>query len=122
MAITFNTDRLQGLEGTAVNGVYCRIQAVTVNKLDTDPVSWRCHYDVIMHRSAAVRNAAGEYPSWPKRLYSNEINSFSGTYDPTSNSNPYAQAYVDLKAKLAATSTDASGNPVTAKATSIADA
>ena len=27
MAITFNTDRLQGLEGTAVTGVYGRIQS-----------------------------------------------------------------------------------------------
>ena len=122
MAITFNTDRLQGLEGTTVNGVYCRIQSVTVKKYDTDPVSWACLYDVVMHGSAGIRNAAGEYPTWPKRLYSREINSFTGTYDPTSNNNPFAQAYADLKVKLAATSTDASGNPVTAKASTIADA
>ena len=34
MAITFNTDRLDGLVGTAVNGVYGRIQSVTVKKHD----------------------------------------------------------------------------------------
>ena len=122
MAITFNTDRLQGLEGTTVNGVYCRIQSVEVKKYDTDPVSWGCLYNVILHASAVKRNAAGEYPEWGNRLHSAHIEHFGGVYDPTSNANPYAQAYADLKVKLAATGTDASGNPVTAKATTIADA
>ena len=116
MAITFNTDRLQGLEGTTINGVYGRIQSVTVKKYDatTDPVSWRCLYDVVLHASAVKRNADGEYPEWPSRLRSREIDHFTCTYDPTSNSNPYAQAYSDLKTKLAA-----GDDPI---ATSIADA
>ena len=68
MAITFNTDKLQGLEGTTISGVYCRIQTVTVKKYDTDPVSWQCLYDVVLHASAVKRNADGEYPDWPNRL------------------------------------------------------
>jgi hypothetical protein len=114
MAITFATDRLQGLEGTSVAGVYGRIQSVTVKKYDNDPVSWACLYDVILHSSAVKRNAAGEYPDWGNRLFSRSIDHFTCTYDPTSNSNPYAQAYADLKAKLAA-----GGTPI---ASSIADA
>ena len=62
MAITFTTEKLQGLEGTAIAGVYARIQAVTVKKYDTDPVEWKCLYDVVLHGSAVKRNAAGEYP------------------------------------------------------------
>ena len=100
MAITFTTDKLQGL-ASAVAGVYGRIQSVTVKKYDTDPVSWSCLYDVILHASAGVRNAAGEYPEWGNRLNSTHIDHFTCTYDPTSNSNPYAQAYADLKSRLA---------------------
>ena len=119
MAITFNTDRLQGLEGTTINGVYGRIQSVTVKKYDatTNPsvaVQWKCLYDVVLHNSASTRNAAGEYPEWSNRLRSASIDHFTCTYDPTSNANPYAQAYADLKAKLAA-----GGSPI---ATSISDA
>ena len=120
MAITFNTDRLQGLEGTTINGVYGRIQSVTVKKYDatTDPVAAAAHfrimYDVVLHASADKRNATGEYPAWGNRLHSREIDHFTCTYDPTSNDNPYAQAYTDLKAKLAA-----GDSPI---ATSIADA
>jgi len=43
-----------------------------------------------------------------------EIDHFVCAYDPTSNSNPYAQAYADLKTKLAA-----GDSPI---ASSIADA
>jgi hypothetical protein len=105
MAITFTTDKLQGLP-SAVAGVYARIQSVTVKKYDaeTDPdvaVRWRCLYDVILHASAAVRNASGESPEWSNRLRSPSIDHFTCTYDPTSNSNPYAQAYADLKTKIA---------------------
>jgi len=119
MSVTFNTDRLQGLEGTTVNGVYARIQSVTVKKYDatTDPsvaVQWKCLYDVVLHGSAVKRNAAGESPEWGNRLSCREIDHFTCTYDPTSNSNPYAQAYADLKTKLAA-----GGDPI---ASSIADA
>ena len=119
MAITFNTDRLQGLEGTAITGVYGRIQSVTVKKYDaeTNPsvaVRWRCLYDVVLHGSAAKRNASGEYPEWGNRLNSREIDHFTCIYDPTSNSNPYAQAYAALKVALAA-----GGDPI---ASSIADA
>ena len=114
MAITFNTDRLQGLEGTTITGVYGRILSVTVKKYDNDPVSWSCLYDVVLHASAVKRNADDEYPEWPNRLRSREIDHFTCTYDPTRNSNPYAQAYADLKAKLAA-----GGSPI---ASSIADA
>ena len=102
MAITFNTDKLQGLEGTTINGVYCRIVSVTVKKYDTDPVSWACLYDVVMHGSAVKRNASGEYPEWRNRIRSPHIDHFTCTYDPTSNSNPYAQAYAALKIALAA--------------------
>jgi len=105
MAITFTTDKLQGLP-SAVAGVYGRIQSVMVKKYDatSDPdvaVQWRCLYDVVLHASAAVRNAAGEYPGWGNRLRSREIDHFTCAYDPTSNSNPYAQAYADLKSRLA---------------------
>jgi len=100
MAITFTTDKLQGLP-TSVSGVYGRIQSVTVKKYDTDPVLWQCLYRVILHSSASARNASGEYPSWGNRLHSPSIEQFSCTYDPTSNSNPYAQAYADLKSRLA---------------------
>ena len=119
MAITFNTDRLQGLDGTAVTGVYGRIQSVTVKKYDaeTNPsvaVRWACLYDVVLHGSAVKRNADGESPEWRNRLHSRAIDHFTCTYDPTNNSNPYAQAYADLKTRLAA------DDPP--KATSIADA
>jgi hypothetical protein len=119
MAITFNTNQIDGLIGTTINGVYGRIQSVTVKKYDatTNPnvaVQWRCLYDVVLHASASVRNADGEYPAWVNRVRSRSIDHFTCTYDPTSNANPYAQAYADLKAKLAA-----GGSPI---ATSIADA
>ena len=105
MAITFTTDKLQGLP-TSVAGVYARIQSVTVKKYDatTNPsvaVQWRCLYDVVLHASAALRNATDEYPEWGNRLRSPQIDHFTCTYDPTSNSNPYAQAYADLKTKIA---------------------
>jgi hypothetical protein len=105
MAITFNTDKLQGLSGTTISGVYGRIQVVTVKKYDatTDPdvaVQWKCLYDVILHGSAAKRDADNE--QWDERLRSPLIDHFTCTYDPTSNSNPYAQAYADLKTRLAA--------------------
>ena len=118
MAITFNTDRLQGLEGTTISGVYGRIQSVTVKKYDaeTDPdvaVQWRCLYDVVLHATAVKRNADGEYPGWPNRLRSPQIDHFTCTYDPTGQ-NPYQQAYLHLKSVLGA------GDPPIA--TSIADA
>jgi hypothetical protein len=121
MAITFTTEKLQGLEGTAIAGVYARIQSVTVKKYDATSIGgedvathWSCLYDVVLHATAVKRNADDEYPEWPNRLRSREIDHFTCTYDPTSNSNPYAQAYADLKTKLAA-----GGSPI---ASSIADA
>jgi hypothetical protein len=107
MAITFSTDRLQGLEGTTIAGVYARIQSVTVKKYDaeTNPsvaVQWRCLYDVVLHATAVKRNAAGESPEWGNRLRSRQIDHFTCAYDPTSNSNPFAQSYAALKAALAA--------------------
>ena len=116
MAITFNTDRLQGLSGVTINGVYCRIQSVTVKKYDaeTDPdvaVQWRCLYDVILHASAAKRNA--DNAGWGDRLRSAEIDHFTCTYDPTGQ-NPYQQAYLHLKSVLGA-----GDSPI---ATSVADA
>ena len=136
MAITFNTDQIGGLIGTAITGVYGRIQIVTVKKydasgsytldgdgnqtdtLDTDAkdyqaTNWRCLYDVVLHSSASVRGAKGEYPEWRNRVQSRRISHFTCAYDPTG-TNPYAQAYADLKAKLAA-----GDDPI---ATSIADA
>ena len=113
MAITFNTDRLDGLAGVSITGVYCRIQTATVKKYDTDPVSWRVLYDVVLHASAVKRNADDEYPEWPNRLRSREIDHLTCTYDPAG-ANPYAQAYADLKTKLAA-----GGDPI---ASSISDA
>jgi hypothetical protein len=123
MAITFNTDRLQGLEGTTVNGVYARIQSVTVKKYDatTDPdvaAHFGIMYDVVLHATAVKRNAAGEYPSWSNQLRSREIDHFTVevTADQmnAADSNSYTLAYADLKTKLAA-----GGSPI---ATSIADA
>ena len=123
MAITFNTDRLQGLEGTTINGVYGRIQIVTVKKYDatTNPdvaAHFGIMYDVILHTTAVKRNAAGEYPQWDNRLRSREIDHFTATVTPdqmnAADANNYTLAYADLKAKLAADSPP--------KATSIADA
>ena len=123
MAITFNTDRLQGLEGVTINGVHAKIQSVTVKKYDatTDPdeaASFRISYDVVLHASADKRNAANEYPSWGNRLRSREIAHFTAevTADQmnAADANSYTLAYADLKAKLAA-----GDSPV---ATSIADA
>ena len=124
MAITFNTNRLQGLEGTTINGVYGRIQSVTVKKYDatTDPVAVAAHfgimYDVVLHATAVKRNAAGEYPEWGNRLRSREIDHFTATVTAdqmnAADANGYTLAYRDLKAKLAA-----DDPPI---ATSIADA
>ena len=123
MAITFNTDRLRGLEGMTVNGVYARIQTVAVKKYDavTDPdvaVHFGIMYDVILHASAVKRNATGEYPEWSNRLHSREINHFTAdvTVDQMNATDVslYTLAYADLKAKLGA-----GGSPI---ATSISDA
>ena len=124
MAITFNTDRLQGLEGTTINGVYGRIQSVTVKKYDatTDPVAAAAHfrimYDVVLHATAVKRDAAGEYPEWGNRLRSRAIDHFTATVTTdqmnAADANGYTLAYSDLKAKLAA-----DDPPI---ATSIADA
>tara|TARA_R100000808_G_scaffold21966_1_gene47607 strand:+ start:339 stop:710 length:372 start_codon:yes stop_codon:yes gene_type:complete len=111
MAITFNTGRLQGLEGTTINGVYGRIQSITVKKYDatTDPdvaAHFGIMYDVVLHASAAKRNAAGEYPEWGNRLRSRSIDHFTATVTVdqmnAENANSYTLAYADLKAKLAA--------------------
>ena len=106
MSITFNTDQIDGLIGTSITGIYGRIQSVTVKKYDaeTNPsvaVQWRCLYDVVLHNSAATRNAAGESPEWRNRIRSRRIDHFTCTYDPTG-ANPYAQAYADLKTRLVA--------------------
>ena len=111
MAITFNTDRLLGLEGTTINGVYGRIQSVTVKKYDatTNPdvaASFRLMYDVILHTTAVKRNADGEYPQWDNRLRSREIDHFTATVTTdqmnAADANSYTLAYADLKTKLAA--------------------
>ena len=111
MAITFNTDRLQGLEGTIINGVYGRIQIVTVKKYDaeTDPdvaARFKIMYDVVLHASADKRNAAGEYPEWGNQLRSREIAHFPATVTTdqmnAADSNSFTLAYNDLKGKLAA--------------------
>ena len=123
MAITFNTDRLQGLEGTTVNGVYGRIQSVTVKKYDaeTDPdvaAHFGIMYDVVLHATAVKRNADGEYPQWGNRLNCREIDHFTATVTTdqmnAADANSYTLAYADLKTKLAA-----GGSPI---ASSIADA
>ena len=123
MAITFNTDRLQGLEGATINGVYGRIQSVIVKKYDaeTNPdvaAHFRIMYDVVLHATAVKRNAAGEYPEWGNRLRSREIDHFTATVTAdqmnAADANGYTLAYSDLKAKLAA-----DDPPI---ATSIADA
>ena len=123
MAITFNTDRLQGLEGTTVNGVYGRIQSVTVKKYDaeTDPdvaAHLGIMYDVVLHATAVKRNADGEYPQWGNRLRCRSIEHFTATVTTdqmnAADANSYTLAYADLKTKLAA------DDPP--KATSISDA
>ena len=111
MAITFNTDRLQGLEGTTINGVYGRIQIVTVKKYDatTNPdvaAHFRIMYDVVLHATAVKRNAAGEYPEWGTRLRSREIDHFTAevTADQmnAADANGYTLAYADLIGRLGA--------------------
>ena len=111
MAITFNTDRLQGLEGTTINGVYGRIQIVTVKKYDatTTPdvaAHFRIMYDVVLHATAVKRNAAGEYPEWGNRLRSREIDHFTAevTADQMNagDANGYTLAYADLIGRLGA--------------------
>ena len=123
MAITFNTDRLQGLEGTAITGVYARIQSVTVKKYDatTDPdvaANFRIMYDVVLHATAVKPNADGEYPEWGNRLNCREIDHFTATVTTdqmnAADASCYTLAYADLKTKLAA-----GGSPI---ASSIADA
>ena len=140
MAITFTTEKLQGLP-TSVAGVYARIQSVTVKKydadgpytrdgdgnptdiLDTDAAGYeaarfRIMYDVVLHASAGVRNTAREYPQWGNRLTCREIDHFTATVTTdqmnAADANSYTLAYADLKTKLAADSP-----PI---ATSIADA
>ena len=111
MAITFSTDRLQGLEGTAIAGIYARIQSVTVKKYDaeSDPdiaASFRIMYDVVLHASADKRNASGEYPEWGNRLRSREIDHFTATVTVdqmnAADANSYTLAYADLIEKLGA--------------------
>ena len=123
MAITFSTDRLQGLEGTAIAGIYARIQSVTVKKYDAETgpdvaAHFGIMYDVVLHATAVKRNAAGEYPEWGNRLRSREIDHFTATVTAdqmnAADANGYTLAYADLKAKLAA-----GDSPI---ATSIADA
>ncbi len=123
MAITFNTDRLQGLEGTTISGIYARIQSVTFKKYDaeTDPdvaAHFAIVYDVVLHATAVKRNADGEYPQWGNRLNCREIDHFTATVTTdqmnAADANGYTLAYADLKAKLAA-----GDSPI---ATSIADA
>ena len=141
MAITFTTDRLQGLEGTAINGVFGRIQSVTVKKYDASGVytrdgsgnetdtldtthadyvaaHFKIMYEVVLHASAVKRNTARESPGWRNRLHSREIDHFTATVTTdqmnAADANCYTLAYADLKAKLAA-----GGSPI---ASSIADA
>ena len=111
MAITFNTDRLQGLEGTTINGVYGRMQSVTVKNYDatTDPdvaAHFKIMYDVVLHASADKRNATGEYPEWGNRLRSREIDHFTAevTADQmnAADANGYTLAYADLIGRLGA--------------------
>ena len=140
MAITFTTEKLQGLP-TAVSGIYARIQSVTVKKydadgpyttdgdgnltdtLDTDAAGYeaahfRILYDVVLHASAGARNTAREYPEWGNRLRSREIDHFTATVTVdqmnAADASCYTLAYADLKTKLAA-----GGSPI---ASSIADA
>ena len=140
MAITFTTEKLQGLP-TAVAGVYARIQTVTVKNhdangpytrdgdgnptdtLDTDAAGYkaahfRILYDVVLHASAGARNTAREYPEWGNRLRSREIDHFTATVTvdqmKAADASCYTLAYSDLKTKLAA-----GGSPI---ASSIADA
>ena len=123
MAITFNTDRLDGLVGTAINGVYARIQSVTVKKYDatTNPdvaAHFGIMYDVVLHATAVKRTADGEYPQWGNRWNCREIDHFTATVTTdqmkAADANSYTLAYADLKTKLAA------DDPP--KATSISDA
>ena len=141
MAITFNTDRLDGLPGTTVNGIYGRIQTVSVKKhdasgpytrdgsgeetdtLDTSHANYvaahfKIMYDVVLHASASGRNAAREYPGWGSRVRSSSIDHFTATVTVNqmnaADASVYTLAYADLKAKLAA-----GGSPI---ACSITDA
>ena len=141
MAITFNTNQIDGLIGTTVNGIYGRIQSVTVKKydasgpytrdgdgeetdtLDTSAAGYQAAhfgimYDVVLHASAGVRNTAREYPGWGNRVRSRQIDHFTATVTVdqmnAADANCYTLAYADLKTTLAA-----GGSPI---ASSIADA
>ena len=127
MAITFTTDKLQGLP-TSVVGIYARIQSVTVKKhdaygpytrdgdgnptdtLDTDAAGYeaahfKIMYDVVLHASAGARNTAREYPEWGNRLRSREVDHFVATVTVSqmnaADANCYTLAYSDLKTKIA---------------------
>ena len=129
MAITFNTDRLNGLIGTTVNGIYGRIQSVTVKKYDasgpytrdgsgeeTDTLDtthngyqaahFGIMYEVVLHASASGRNAAREYPGWGNRVRSRQIDHFTATVTVdqmnAADANCYTLAYANLKTRLAA--------------------
>ena len=111
MAITLSTDRLDGLQGVTVGGIYARIQSVTVKNYDsgggsegTDPM-YKLLYDVVLFASASVRQAPGESPEWRNRMRSRQIDHFTCEISladlSAAGANPYTMAYANLKSRLA---------------------
>ena len=98
MAITANV--AVSNQGFSMNGAYLKIPGVKVRKLGDG--SYRIIYEVRIFTNQSARNAAGSDGRQPEpSVRCKEMDQFSATYDPTSNANPWAQAYADLKTKTA---------------------
>ena len=145
MAITFTTSHIDNAIGIAVAGVYCRVQNYTHNSMDvsgpftrdgsgnetdtrdTNHANYRAahttiSYEVILHRSASIRNGVREeLEYWPNRLRCMHIDRFK--FDVTladleaNGINAYKLIYANLKTQIAAIRVDGS-----AIVSSIADA
>ena len=96
MAITANVAVSD--QGFSMSGAYLKIPGVKVRKLGDG--SYRLIYDVRIFTNQSARNAAGSGGRSPEpSVRCKGMDHFSATYDPTSNANPWAQAYANLKTK-----------------------
>ena len=145
MAITFTTSHIDNAIGIEVAGVYCRVANYTHNSMDasgpftrdgsgnetdtrdTNHANYRAahttiSYEVILHRSASIRNGVREeLEYWPNRIRCIHIDRFK--FDVTladleaNTVNAYKLIYANLKTQIAAIRVD--GNAIVS---SIADA
>jgi hypothetical protein len=96
MAITANITVAN--QGFSLTGAYLKIPGVKVRKLGDG--SFRLIYDVSIFTNQSARNTAGSDGRQPEpSVRVKGMDHFSATYDPASNSNPWAQAYANLKTK-----------------------